>query len=65
MSAVQLAGGVAGAVVANLMFALPTVELSTKTLSSGGIWLAEVVCHVRAATGHLRRRAVRQVTKCG
>ncbi len=39
----QVAGGVFGAVVANLMFSLPAVELSTKVRSSGGLWLGEVV----------------------
>ena len=39
----QLAGGAAGAVIANLMFSLPAVELSTRVRSSGGLWFAEVV----------------------
>ncbi|HEY4937742.1 MAG TPA: aquaporin, partial [Actinomycetota bacterium] len=39
----QLAGGVAGAVIANLMFSLPAVELSTRARSSGGLWFAEAV----------------------
>jgi arsenate reductase len=39
----QLAGGVSGALIANAMFALPTLQLSTKTRSSGPLWLAEVV----------------------
>jgi arsenate reductase len=39
----QVAGAVAGTVVANLMFSLPAVELSTKTRSGGGLWLGEVV----------------------
>lgn len=39
----QLAGGWCGAVVANLMFSRAALELSTKTRSSGGLWLAEVV----------------------
>lgn len=41
--AAQVTGGVAGTVVANLMFSLPAVELSTKTRSAGGLWLGEVV----------------------
>jgi arsenate reductase len=41
--AAQVAGGVVGTVVANLMFSLPAVELSTKSRSSGGLWLGEVV----------------------
>ena len=39
----QLAGGWAGGVVANLMFSRTALELSTKTRSSGGLWLAEAV----------------------
>ena len=39
----QLAGGWAGAVVANLMFSRAALELSTKTRSGGGLWLAEAV----------------------
>jgi len=38
----QVIGGVFGAVVANLMFSLPAVELSTHTRSSGGLWVSEV-----------------------
>ena len=41
--AAQVAGGIAGAVVANLMFELPAVEWSTKARSGSGLWLAEVV----------------------
>ncbi len=39
----QVVGGVLGTVVANLMYALPPVELSTTVRSSGGLWLGEVV----------------------
>ena len=39
----QFVGAAFGVVVANLMFSLPAIELSTKTRSSGGLWLAEVV----------------------
>ena len=39
----QIAGGACGAVVANLMFDLRAVNLSTHTRSSGSLWLAEVV----------------------
>ena len=39
----QLLGGALGSVVANLMFSLPAVELSTKARSSPGLWLGEVV----------------------
>lgn len=41
--AAQVSGGIAGAVVANLMFELPAVEWSTKARSGSGLWLAEVV----------------------
>jgi len=39
----QVAGCCAGAVLANRMFHLPYVELSTKTRTGGGLWLAEVI----------------------
>ncbi|HZQ79511.1 MAG TPA: MIP/aquaporin family protein [Acidimicrobiia bacterium] len=39
----QIAGGCAGAMVANLMFDLPAVTLSHHARSSGGLWLGEVV----------------------
>ncbi len=39
----QLAGGVVGVVVANLMFDLDAVTLSTRERSGGDLWLAEVV----------------------
>ena len=39
----QLLGGWTGAVVANAMFSRAAIELSTKTRSSGGLWLAEAV----------------------
>jgi arsenate reductase len=39
----QIAGGCAGAVVANLMFELPAVTLSRHVRSSGGLWLGETV----------------------
>jgi glycerol uptake facilitator-like aquaporin len=41
--AAQIIGALAGALVANAMFALPILEASTKTRSSGPLWLAEVV----------------------
>lgn len=44
--AAQVAGGCAGAVVANLMFELPAVELSTTDRSSPALWLSEVVATV-------------------
>ena len=42
----QLVGGCAGAVLANLMFDLDAVTLSTTTRSGGHLWLAEVVATV-------------------
>ena len=39
----QFAGAVSGAVIANLMFSLPAIELSTKHRSGSGLWLGEVV----------------------
>lgn len=39
----QLAGGILGSVVANLMFDLPAVSLSSHHRSGHGLWLAEVV----------------------
>jgi glycerol uptake facilitator-like aquaporin len=39
----QIAGAIVGVMVANLMYALPAVELSTKTRSDGHLWLSEVV----------------------
>jgi arsenate reductase len=41
--AAQFAGGAAGAVLANLVFDLPAIELSTRDRSGGGLWLGEVV----------------------
>ena len=44
--AAQIAGGCLGAIVANLMFELPAIDVSTKTRSSGALWLSEVVATV-------------------
>ncbi|HVL04897.1 MAG TPA: aquaporin [Acidimicrobiales bacterium] len=41
--AAQVAGGAAGAIVANFMFSEPAVELSTHSRGSGALWLSEVV----------------------
>ncbi len=41
--AAQLVGGVAGAVLANLMFGLDAVTLATTERTGGGLWLAEAV----------------------
>jgi arsenate reductase len=39
----QLAGGVGGALVANLMFDLPAVSISGKDRASSGLWLSEAL----------------------
>jgi glycerol uptake facilitator-like aquaporin len=39
----QVAGCCSGAILANRMFHLPFVELSTKTRTGGGLWLAEIL----------------------
>ena len=39
----QVIGGIVGAVLANLMFALPPVTWSTKARSGPDLWLAEVI----------------------
>jgi glycerol uptake facilitator-like aquaporin len=42
----QIFGACAGTVLANLMFELPAIELSTKARSSGALWLSEVIATV-------------------
>lgn len=44
--AAQLLGALAGALLANLMFALDPVTISSKTRDGGGLWLAEVIATV-------------------
>jgi glycerol uptake facilitator-like aquaporin len=44
--AAQVVGGCLGAMLANLMFELPLVEWSTKSRSSGALWLSEIVATV-------------------
>jgi arsenate reductase len=39
----QFTGAVVGAALANLMFALPALQVATKSRSGGGLWLGEVV----------------------
>lgn len=39
----QLAGAVSGTAVANLMFSLPAIQISTKVRSAPGLWLGEAV----------------------
>ncbi len=41
--AAQFVGGAVGAVVANVVFSLPAVDLSTHARSSGALWSSEVV----------------------
>jgi glycerol uptake facilitator-like aquaporin len=41
--AVQVAGACVGAMVANVMFELPAVDVSTHTRASGALWLGEAV----------------------
>ena len=45
-AAAQTIGGGLGAIIANVMFELPAVEWSTKSRSSGALWLSEVVATV-------------------
>jgi glycerol uptake facilitator-like aquaporin len=42
----QVIGGCIGCVLTNLMFELDAVNLSTKTRSSGALWLSEVIATV-------------------
>ena len=39
----QVGGGTVGVVLANLMFSLPAIDVSSRTRSSGGLWLAETI----------------------
>ena len=42
----QIVGGCVGAVIANIMFELDPINLSTKSRSSGALWLSEVVATI-------------------
>ncbi len=42
----QIGGGCLGTVIANLMFELPAIELSTKDRSSPALWLSEFVATI-------------------
>jgi glycerol uptake facilitator-like aquaporin len=42
----QVVGGCLGAMLANLMFELPAIELSTKGRSSSAVWLSEIIATV-------------------
>ncbi len=44
--AAQVTGGIAGVVIANLMFDLPAITLSTTARSGSHLWLAEAVATV-------------------
>ena len=39
----QVAGGLFGAVVANLMFSVPAIDVSTHSRTGGALWLGEIV----------------------
>lgn len=41
--AAQVLGAVVGSVLANVMFGLPAIQLSTKARAGSGLWVAEVV----------------------
>lgn len=41
--AAQVAGGAAGTVLANLMFSLPAIEISSKARWGAGLWLGEII----------------------
>lgn len=45
-TAAQIVGACIGTVLANLMFELPAIEFSTKTRSSGALWLSEVIATI-------------------
>jgi glycerol uptake facilitator-like aquaporin len=42
----QVVGGCLGAMLANLMFEIPAIELSTKGRSSPALWLSEIIATV-------------------
>src|SRR3954454_10483327 len=42
----QIIGGCIGAVIANIMFELDPINLSTKSRSSGALWLSEVIATI-------------------
>jgi glycerol uptake facilitator-like aquaporin len=42
----QIVGACLGTVVANVIFELPAVELSTRARSSGGLWLSELIATI-------------------
>lgn len=40
---VQMIGGVAGTMLAHIMFSLPLIEFSTHTRTGGGVWIGEII----------------------
>jgi arsenate reductase len=42
----QIVGACLGTIVANVIFELPAVELSTRARSSGGLWLSELIATI-------------------
>lgn len=42
----QIAGGIIGAIVANLMFSLPAINMSVHQRSASNLWLGEVVATI-------------------
>ncbi len=44
--AAQVAGGCLGTMIANLMFELPAIDVSTTSRSSAALWLSEVVATI-------------------
>lgn len=58
-AAVQIAGGIIGAIIANLMFDLPAIQVSEKLRDGAGQWLGEVVATfglILTIAGTLRHR---------
>lgn len=57
--AAQVAGGILGAMVAHMMFALPLLDVSLKARTGGGQWFAEIVATfglIAAILGGIRFR---------
>ncbi len=54
--AAQIAGGIAGTVMAHAMFALPLLDASLKVRTGGAQWLAEGVATLRPDRNHFGRR---------
>ena len=44
--AAQVVGGCLGAIVANVMFGLPAIDISETDRASGGLWLSEIVATI-------------------